>query len=192
MDRLGIITRRFSWSLLARILVLVFLGATVSAIVLYLNVQERIENDYSSALISIKNLQDVLLLKTLLINAVIGVLILMAVALINLFYSHRVAGPLFRLGREAAKVATGDLTVHVRLRKTDVVVPLAEELTGFADSYRTRVLELDEKVSDVQELTRSTLALMGAGKEPQSIEASVAAIKQKVKDMEETFKEIRL
>ncbi len=60
----------------------------------------------------------------------LGVLafVLLAVALLTLLISHKVAGPLYRLGKATDKIAEGDLTGSFRLRTND-------ELKGLASSF---------------------------------------------------------
>ena len=184
MDRLGIVSKGFSYSLLAKILLLIFLGGTLSALVLYFVIQENLGGDYATAIISIKNLDNILLGRTLLVYSITGALILAAVALLNLFYSHRIAGPLFRFGREAAKVGSGDLTVKVSLRPKDVVVPLADEITALASRHRERILRLRALTEEIETLSSRSLSLIEQGGSQEGIDESVKAVEAKLQEIE--------
>jgi nitrogen fixation/metabolism regulation signal transduction histidine kinase len=62
------------------------------------------------------------------VNLGVLILVLFAVAVITLLISHKVAGPLYRLGQATEKIAVGDLTGSFRLRTSD-------ELKGLASSF---------------------------------------------------------
>jgi len=149
MDRLGIVTRSYSYSLFLKVVGLLLGGAMAAAAVVYLTVQQQISGDYSEVLYTLHHLKGVLLSRTLLVGGGVGVLIVAAVAAINLFYSHRVAGPLFRIGRELERIREGDLTVRIRLRKGDVAVPLADGVSSLAEAHGRRVRALIEACDEL-------------------------------------------
>lgn len=58
--------------------------------------------------------------------AILG-LITLAVAVICLIFSHRIAGPIYRLEKSIDALGEGDLAVHVKFRDYDALGPIADE-----------------------------------------------------------------
>ena len=58
---------------------------------------------------------------------------------ISLFVSHRIAGPLYKLGRFFDSVSRGNLNQDLHFRKNDYFVDLAEEFNLMLKEVRTRL-----------------------------------------------------
>ena len=67
-------------------------------------------------------------------------LLLMApvVVWIGIRQTHKVAGPLLRIHGAVQRMAQGDLNIHLKLRKGDALVELAEAINALAASLRLR------------------------------------------------------
>lgn len=57
-----------------------------------------------------------------------NVVIMLFVAVIGIFFSHRIAGPVYRMKADIEKVLAGDKDVRVVLRKSDKLQDLAESV----------------------------------------------------------------
>lgn len=190
VDRLGIVTRSFSYSLLLKIGGLILSGGLLSGGILLLVVQHPMDGDYSTTLYALQQFKRVLLSRTLLIGLVVGLLITAAVALINLIYSHRIAGPLYRIEREAERVREGDLTVRIQLRQGDAVGPLADELSRLAEKQREQVEELRQRC---ERWTAEAEALAhGADAGEMAVAEQVTILRKSYDALRETLSGIRL
>ncbi len=162
LNPLGMVTKGYSGRLFVQVIALLVIGAIGAASVLYFGIQEDVPPAYSAALASIQRLKNTLAERTFLTYALFSVIIIAGVAVVNLFYSHRIAGPLVRLARDADKIRDGDLTAEVRFRKKDVTTPMADAMNQLTETYRARVREMrddaDRLVSlghEVEQLIRS-------------------------------------
>lgn len=90
----------------------------------------------------------------LLSSSLIGSLVIL---LFGLFYSHRLAGPLFNLKRTMSKVARGKWDVSVGIRKNDEFHDVKESLNGLVTSLQERMSKLDEVLKNVPEKQRSQI-----------------------------------
>jgi methyl-accepting chemotaxis protein len=85
------------------------------------------------------------------------------IAYFSLILSHRIAGPAHALARDLKRLADGDLTVEIRLRKGDFNLEAAEALNFTAEVLRTRMktikLELSklEASRSIDDATRQTI-----------------------------------
>jgi len=74
--------------------------------------------------------------------ALYGVFMVPAIALLSVFYSHRVAGPLYRVRQVARDISEGKLYPRVKFRKNDALHPLAGSINSALDrmSFRHELL----------------------------------------------------
>jgi methyl-accepting chemotaxis protein len=68
--------------------------------------------------------------------------IILTYAVVSIFISHKVAGPLFRLKRSLAMIAAGNLDIVIRLRKWDDLKDLAEHINLLTEELRTFIITL--------------------------------------------------
>lgn len=71
-----------------------------------------------------------IILPPLLIN---NLVIMVAIAVIGIFFSHRIAGPVYRMMKDIQRVINGEPGVRVHLRKKDSLHELAERLNALFD-----------------------------------------------------------
>ena len=66
-----------------------------------------------------------LILPPLLIN---NLLIMVLLSVLGVFYSHRIAGPVYRMEAELTRALQGEKIVGIRLRKRDKLRSLADKI----------------------------------------------------------------
>jgi methyl-accepting chemotaxis protein len=159
MTTLGIIPRNFSLRLTVTVIAIIAIGVTVTGILLYISSQVFIGQTYTEGLRNLAQMKEILLQKSIIIYLVTSFFIIGGIVFLTLFYSHRVAGPLYRLGVSARTIAGGNYTLRVKLRDKDVVHPLAESLNFLTERYRKRMVLLAERVAGVREAAEHVAAL---------------------------------
>lgn len=73
-----------------------------------------------------------LLLPPILIN---NLLISIIISVLGIFYSHKIAGPVYRIGTDIKRVLDGEEGVIIKLRKTDKLHDLAERVNQLITEY---------------------------------------------------------
>ena len=63
------------------------------------------------------------------------------IGIVSILLSHRVAGPVYRLGIFLRAVAQGDLSQRLRFRQGDELTETAESFNSMVDSLRERLLK---------------------------------------------------
>ncbi len=76
-----------------------------------------------------------LILWPLVTNTLIFILITIV---FGIFYSHRLAGPIYRINISLERIITGDLDFQVRLRRTDAFQHIGERLNALLDRSARR------------------------------------------------------
>ena len=134
--KLGLQLRYMMLVLLAMLAVLVVVGWTV-----YFTIWKEITADPNltmDKLVVIFEKGNTELLKKL-------VIIVIFVAILSIFVSHRIAGPVYRFEKSAKIIAEGDLSLRIRLRKGDELQELADAFNQMTESLESIVFN-DRKV----------------------------------------------
>lgn len=127
------IKRDFQGRFILRFCGLVILGSVISGVILILFSQGSVTTAFVNSRLSIVSTADYIL-PCLVGSSLITIgLISIATAVVVMYLSHRIAGPLFRIERSARQIGAGDLTLNIKLRSTDEMKKLADcfnEMTG--------------------------------------------------------------
>lgn len=110
----------------------------ISSAIFYLIANRDLTTTYALAHLKIRNVQEILLPTLVAIN--FGGLILGAVLM--LFYTHRIAGPAYRLCRILREVSKGNLAQSIRFRQSDELRELEAATTEMLTGLNNRVAKL--------------------------------------------------
>jgi methyl-accepting chemotaxis protein len=122
--------------------------ALLTATALYLAPRDQ-GLSYADNFRIIAELDRALVSKSLTLSSFALALILALIVFISIAYSHRVAGPLYKLGMHTRKIASGDLSESVRLRSNDVIHELAADLNTLSGSYRDLLAQVRTKTREL-------------------------------------------
>lgn len=130
-------------------------GALLTATALYLVPQEQ-GLSYQDNFRIIAELNRGLVAKSLVLSSFALLLIIAVIIIISIVYSHRVAGPLHKLGMHTRKIASGDLSEPVRLRSDDVIQELAADLNNLSGRYRDLLSNMRVKTAELSTILDNT------------------------------------
>lgn len=141
--RKGYLTR------LVLLLICIFIiGTTVSAIYLYLDIYRSLDTHYSAILSIITEIKETLVIRTIKINAFFFLLISAGIVILGILYTHRIAGPLYRIKLYAKMVGEGRLDTDIKFRRKDVIHSFGESFNDMTKSYSDRLTVL---ISEIQQ-----------------------------------------
>ncbi len=183
------VRKSYSYRLTARGIMIIAACAAASAFIVFFSLYRQPAKSYAENYFIIAELRRQLLNRAAVIYLVTSFFIAAGVAVITLLYSHRVAGPLHRLGMFARTVAAGDLSGEVKLRRHDVIHPLADDFNGVAKTYREILVQLDIMIAELKEDAASAQGTAAAG-EPAAY--PVDRILEKTDEMKEMLSHIKL
>ncbi len=170
---------------------IVILGALAAGAAFISLLPSDIGRQYGAVLSIVKAIRADLFAKTAAIYAVMVVLIIAAVVLLHLFYSHRIAGPAYRLGKEAATIGRGELKGNIRFRRKDNLTDLADALNQAVAQYRSRIITAKERLALLEAELDSLSGMIQKGEDGPKRERNTEEIVQTVKSIERIFEEIR-
>ncbi len=138
------IKKGFQSRFIMKFLGVVMSGSAMSGYIMYLFISKDAEDTFYRSHIRLSSTGEMILPSLLKVNMGVLVVVLLAVVIITVLISHKVAGPLYRLGMETEKIADGDLTGNFKLRTND-------ELKGLATSFEDMNRELKTLFSDIRQ-----------------------------------------
>jgi len=161
-------------------------GALLTATALYLAPREQ-GLSYGDNFRIIAGLDRALVTKSLALSSFALLLILAVIVIISIAYSHRVAGPLHKLGMHTRKIASGDLSEPVRLRSDDVIQELAADLNQLSGRYRDVLTQLRVKTRELSTIMdKAEIQGQKAGAVP------AAEIAERIDEIRELLNRIKL
>ncbi|MBN1103032.1 MAG: methyl-accepting chemotaxis protein [Deltaproteobacteria bacterium] len=113
-------------------------------------------------------------------NLVVLLAFLGATILVTLYVSHKIAGPLYRLGSSLESVGRGDLSLTIRLREHDQLMDFASTLNRTIESLKERVTQIQKEVDELREKTR------GDGWSPEEVRGDMESLHRKIHELFKT------
>ena len=156
-----------------------------SAISFYFLQGKTLGPDYGGAFKMLVQLKNELLFRSLLIYALSALLIVLGVAVVGLLYSHRIAGPMYRLAVFLDKTRDEGLGNRLRFRRRDATHPLAEAINRVMERYEGDMIALSKELAKVEQTLKS-LKTPGA-----SIEDVQDSLRLRIKKIREITNGIR-
>jgi nitrogen fixation/metabolism regulation signal transduction histidine kinase len=185
-----IISKSFPYKLALKSILIITAGAIITGAVFYFAIYEEFGPSYKESLELISNLKQNLLYKTIIIYLATS-FFLLGIAFMTLIYSHRVAGPIYRLGLTARTIADGFLRLQVHLREKDVVHPLADSLNNVTRNYSEIVEQLGKEFKELKDISTKINGLTVSGRSKE-VQKAVGAASEKVEDINTILSNIKL
>lgn len=159
-------------------LIIVMLGGIIISGVLYYLAQGTATASYSYSRLHLVPTSRLILPK-LTFASILGVLLMgLASALLSVFHSHRLAGPLYHIEKVLGELCQGNLTSQFRLRKRDQLHQLCQDLNRLSQTYKEKVKAIKGHASESLQLIEK-IKVDGH----QEIEETLRALEGKVKDL---------
>ncbi len=152
-----IVKKEFQARFIMRFLGVVMVASAVSGYLMYMMINKQSEDVFYTSHIKLSSTGEVLLPAIMKVNFGVIVAVLLAVALVTLYITNKVEGPLCRIGRSAEKIGEGDFTASFRLRKDDELKDIAKTFEEMNDSLKGR---FDELKSQADEIDRAAQGLL--------------------------------
>jgi len=112
-----------------------------------------------------------------------NLLVLCIVVPFSLLYSHKIAGPIYRLEQSLDLLLNGDMDFIITLRKHDEFKYLADKMNALIDYMRRNVNEVRSSYRVVQDIIKKIAKLMQSGT------VDIETLRQEVTYLERFFVE---
>lgn len=193
MRREMLLERAFEHRFWLKLSALIISGFGAFALFVYLSTGRDLGRSYGEAMYTIYTLKINIfsLLLASVYSVVIVILTVVFIALVAIFFSHKMAGPLYRFRLEFERLAGGDLTGKTSFRGRDQFALLAEEKNRMVGSL-AGVVEGSRR--DLEKLREASAVLLGQLKTIEGIPGSEdeeEAIRRSIRRLDGLVEQVR-
>lgn len=169
-------------------------GAALVAL-LYLSLSRTLGDDYATAIYTIYDLKIKIL--PLIFASFYSILILglvtASIAAISLLFSHRIAGPIFRMEKNLEEIASGDLTVNTRFRGSDQLRVLGEEMNAMVRALNHAVHSGADSLEALRKAEEALKELLDMDAPPENeVAAAVESLRAAIEGVRRSASIIRV
>ncbi|SHK66903.1 HAMP domain-containing protein [Desulfatibacillum alkenivorans DSM 16219] len=143
------VKRDFQGAFILKFCLLVLLGAVASTLLIFYFSGDTLTSDFSNSRLVIQSTSRAILPAVIMTNLITLGMVALAVLVLTLVISHKIAGPLFRLEKELEKIGGGNLKTVVTLRNKDQVEALAQSINSMAGQLHTKVSDIRDSLDQM-------------------------------------------
>ncbi len=194
MKNPGLVLRSFKLKFGLKLCLLTIAGVLAVTLSLYFLTSRSLGESYGSAIYTIYNLK--INIFTLMFASFYSVFILAvvtaAIAVIAMLFSHKIAGPIYRIEKNLDVISSGDLTLNTRFRGNDQLVALADEINGMVRSLNHIVRTSADALEECRR-REEMLALLLNKKDPpeQELLDALQALKRAVTELKKSASAVK-
>lgn len=178
-----LVSTKFQLRYVGIILLLMLVTALICSYITYYTVMilmgEKLSNVYPQGrLIAIINAVNLRILFSLLLIAPV-------VAVIGIYLSHKIAGPIARIEKFLGDMATGNFASRIVLRKGDELMSVADKINALNDSLKATIgsqkSSMERIISELDELKKMIDSKPG---DLSSLDKNIERLQGEIKDLE--------
>ena len=191
---MGLTTKKYFRRLLyAKIVLILVAGISLSIAGVLWSLPADIGGGYHNVQAMLRGIQKVLFWRLIIYCGITLVFMLPAMVWILLFYSHRIAGPTYKIGQEALRIGQGDLAGGVRFRRLDGLTEMADSLNDLTAWYRDRLDAVKASLVVIDQQSNTICGLIREGGDHGStLKGAAKEISDKIIDIERSLRKIRI
>jgi len=174
------------------LVMIVMLVATITLFNLYIIGDYVIQN--TNTLIELRDMRSFIMTVFTIVGwriVILGVVCVLILAIIGIFYSHQFAGPSYKLEKCLKEISEGNLSFSIRLRNGDALHNVADSVNYLVDQFRV-VIAKTRDIGDNVKLQASQLKSKADSEELQEILDRVSELEELLAGFQLTREEAQL
>ncbi|MBI5328567.1 MAG: methyl-accepting chemotaxis protein [Deltaproteobacteria bacterium] len=189
---IGFVELGFKFRFMLIFCLITFTAVFIASALFYFLTYRELSNNYGEAFFTIQSVKNMVF--PLLFASIQSILLLglasLAIAALSLFFSHKIAGPIYRFEKSMEAIGSGDLTHIVRLRTGDQIVGLVESINKSTRAMNHRVRIVQESLLRIKTIEEDFKTLLDKGYSEGEIRTIIDGLKSetgKLKDILQTI-----
>lgn len=170
---------------------IVLIGIVLSGVVLLWTLPSDLGEGYHNVQATLRAIQQVLFVRIAVAYSVTTLVVLLAMAILHLLYSHRIAGPAYRMTQDAARIAEGDLSRTIRFRQSDNLLDMADSINSVVMQFRDQINQIQQTLTQIEQQTDSLDTLIRSNGDNSAIQQTFETISQDCNSITDKLAEIR-
>lgn len=119
-------------------------------------------------------------------------IVTVGIALITVFYSHKIAGPIFRIEKNLEAIGFGDLTLNTKFRGNDQLVTLADDINSMVRSLNHTVRSCSEALDRVERSEERVMELLRTNAGDEGLEIALKELRDSVFELKRAAETVRI
>lgn len=149
--RVYFIEKSFQTRFILKFCSLVAIGGLLTIGILYLLAMQSTTVSLVNSRVVVRTTADFILPILIQTVAIVTILVGLAATVVTLFFSHKIAGPLYRLKEALKTLAEGDFSSDFRIRHLDPLQDVADVLNNMISKLRIELKALKDNFSSFKE-----------------------------------------
>lgn len=145
------IKKEFQFRFIFKFCLILLAGVILSTGLLVFLSRQTLTSTFENSRLVIENTGSAIFPAILMTNLITLGIICIAVIMVTLYVSHKIAGPMFRFEKDLEKIRQGDLCVNINLRKQDQFAEMALALNTMTQSIHDKVSKIDKGLDGLLE-----------------------------------------
>ncbi|OIQ01659.1 MAG: hypothetical protein AUK55_01285 [Syntrophobacteraceae bacterium CG2_30_61_12] len=174
--RIVYIHKEFQTRFIIKFCLVALAAMVIAGVLLLLLSKESLTMTYHYHHLAVEETSRAILKAVIWTNLIVFLGLLAATVLVTLYVSHKIGGPLYRLGKALDAIGRGDLVRPVQLRRRDQLMELADQVNTMTKGLRTRLETIDAEVARLARETRQS------NREPEQIATDLERLRQGIRD----------
>lgn len=144
------IKKKFQRDFILKFFALLILGSLISGVIIYFMSRGALTTTFDNSRLAISSTADYIFPSVLLSGIAVVVIIGLAAIIMTLLASHKIAGPLYRIGKDIDEIASGNLNIRFVLRGGDEIRELAGKLDNMSRSLSAKAAAVKAALASVE------------------------------------------
>jgi len=147
----SIISQGYLTGLIIATLVIFSSGIITASLIIYYKTDKSLDIHYSAIISTLTTLKDSIFLLSLKISLLVSLLTLIGLLIIGIVYTHKIAGPLYRLKKWIEIIAKGEFTEKISFRKKDAIHTVGDAFNYMIDNIGKDIVEMKSEIRKIEE-----------------------------------------
>jgi len=148
------IKKRYQFRFVTHFCVSMLIMAIIHIIIFYLYTNKELGSTYYQSLFSLQGLRDNILSAMIFTGGIVIIFATLAVLIITLIGSNKIAGPIYRIEKSLESVGNGDLGLIIKFRTHDAIDRVAEDINSATENLNTKISTVSRNIEEIKEETK--------------------------------------
>lgn len=166
---------------------------SVASFLFYFLTYRQLSNDYGQAFFALQSVKKTIfpILFASIQSVALLALISVAIAVLLLFYSHKIAGPLYRFEKSMEAIGSGDLTCVVKLRAGDQIMKIEKTMCSSINSMNSRVRNIKDSLSRIIAIEERLKTLLEMDLQQEEIKGLSEDLRSELRELKSILEPIK-
>lgn len=143
------IKQEFQFKFIIKFCLILIAGIIISTGLVFLFSQETLTSSFDNSRLVVENTGYAIMPVLIITNLITLGIITLAVIIVTLFVSHKIAGPMFRFEQDIKKIAKGNLLVRINLRQKDQFSEMADAFNDMSAGLHGKIIQIDRQIDRI-------------------------------------------